>query len=600
MANPSPSPTLSTSPLAEQTSHKPGSLIERFQTICEAQGLKPAIEDEREVVSFKELARRVDSISLGLNNALRELSNAAPASGGAPKRVALLATQGSVWVEGLFAILSAGHIAVPLSHLHPAPEQRWFVETSGAELVLISSDQRAELEARQIPVHSAARILSIEPLRGQASPGEASQENQAQGLSLAPSAKEHGPGSHISPENYTPQGEAAPDQQPALILFTSGTTGKPKGALISQHNLAATAELLGRAWRWSAADRLLHCLPLHHLHGLGISLLVSILHGSTTRMLTKFDAEKIWSGLGEVSVLMGVPTMHKKLLDALDAAPQKERLRWERNASELRLVTSGSAALPTTIGKRWQLLTGNYPLERFGMTEIGVGATNPVDGPRKPGTCGRPLPGMELRIVNEQGLDSPPGEPGEIWVRGPGVFLGYDQNERATQEAFQDGWFRSGDTAVWDEDGYCKILGRTSVDILKSGGYKISALEIEELFREHPAVRDVAVVGVPDETWGELVVAVIILSAGSEARGGAVAPDEAELRSWAKHTIASYKVPKRVLFVEDFPRNPVGKVIKPELRSWVQRTLLAEAASAPAEEPLQSSASVRGLPSQTS
>ena len=167
---------------------------------------------------------------------------------------------------------------------------------------------------------------------------------------------------------------------------------------------------------------------------------------------------------------------------------------------------------------------------------------------------------MQIRIVNEDGSDVSGGESGEIWIRGPSVFAGYDDNEKATREAFADGWFRSGDTAVWLDGGYLKIMGRTSVDILKSGGYKLSALEIEEVLREHDAVADVAVVGLPDETWGEIAVAAVI------ARPGRVAEIEGEqLRAWAKARIASYKVPKRVVVLDEFPRNPVGKVIKPEL-----------------------------------
>ncbi len=193
------------------------------------------------------------------------------------------------------------------------------------------------------------------------------------------------------------------------------------------------------------------------------------------------------------------------------------RARWTQNAAHLRLVTSGSAALPTTVGERWRALTGDYPLERFGMTEIGVGMTNPVNGERRPGSCGRPLPGMRIRIVGEDGTDVAPGESGEIWIRGPGVFKGYDNNDEATREAFTDGWFKSGDTATWLPGGYAKILGRTSVDILKSGGYKLSALEIEEVLREHEAVADVAVVGLPDETWGEIAVAAVIPRPGRAA-----------------------------------------------------------------------------------
>jgi malonyl-CoA/methylmalonyl-CoA synthetase len=288
-------------------------------------------------------------------------------------------------------------------------------------------------------------------------------------------------------------------------------------------------------------------------------------------MLQRFDAERMWQEMERATVLMGVPTMHKKLLDAYDAAGPAQQARWRRHAAGLRLVTSGSAALPLTVGERLRELTGSYPLERFGMTEIGVGASNPLEGERRPGSCGLPLAGMEVRVVVESGRDANPGEPGEIWIRGPTVFKGYDGNEQATREAFRDGWFLSGDTAMWLEGGYLRILGRTSVDILKSGGYKLSALEIEEVLREHEAVADVAVVGIPDETWGEIAVAGVLPRRGRAAELDEL--DEEGMRAWAKERIAAYKVPKRVFFLEDFPRNPVGKVIKPELQKLLAKKI---------------------------
>ncbi len=493
-------------------------LVHRFLEVTRDGGERTAIEDDREEVSFALLGARAASVA-------RELKK----RGFSGKRVAMLVTQGSRWVEAMFGIVLADATAVPLSHLHPEQEQAWFVEVSGSAAIIVSE----ELEDRARGHASTLPVLRIEHLR------EGSSDHE-----LAPTG---------------------PDDA-ALILYTSGTTGKPKGALISQGNLEAVARLLARAWAWSRDDVLLHALPLHHLHGLGIALLTSLLGGGKTRMLDKFDAPRAWEEMGRASVLMGVPTMHKKLLDALDASAAATRLRWQEHARGLRLVTSGSAALPASVGERWQKLTGEYPLERFGMTEIGVGAANPIGGPRVPGSCGTVLPGMELRIVNEDGRDVAPGEPGEIWITGPSVFVGYDGNEAAPEEAFSQGWFRSGDTACFLESGFVKILGRTSVDILKSGGYKLSALEIEEVLREHAAVADVAVVGLPDETWGEVAVAAVIPRSGrrSEVEGEA-------LREWAKQRIAPYKVPKRVVVLEEFPRNPVGKVVKPELARALAR-----------------------------
>lgn len=487
-------------------------LVHRIAELARERADHLAIVDDRESVSFGLLGERIGRVAAELS--ARDLGG---------KRVAMLVTQGSRWVEAFLGIIAADAVAVPLSHLHPEAEQAWFVEVSHASALVVSE----ETAARVSGYAGALPVLHVEALRE-------------------------------SPRVRAPADTRSEDV--AVILYTSGTTGKPKGALISQGNLESVARLLRSAWQWSADDVLLHCLPLHHLHGLGIALLTSLLSGSTTRLLEKFDGPRMWEEMARASVLMGVPTMHKKLLDAFDAADAETRARWARHAAALRLVTSGSAALPSTVGERLRELTGRYPLERFGMTEIGVGTTNPVDGERVPGSCGPALPGMQIRIVKEDGSDVGPGEAGEIWIRGPSVFLGYDDNEQATREAFVDGWFRSGDTACFLEGGYVKIMGRTSVDILKSGGYKLSALEIEEVLREHAAVADVAVVGLPDETWGEVAVAAVI------ARPGRVAELEGDaLRDWAKARIASYKVPKRVVVMDDFPRNPVGKVVKPEL-----------------------------------
>jgi malonyl-CoA/methylmalonyl-CoA synthetase len=281
-------------------------------------------------------------------------------------------------------------------------------------------------------------------------------------------------------------------------------------------------------------------------------------------MLSKFDARRVWESFASdkpPTTWMAVPTMYQKLFEAFDLADETTRTRWAAGAKRLRLATSGSAALPVTLAERWRSITGWVPLERFGMTEIGVGASNPIDPlGRRPGSVGFPLRTVESRIIDESGNDMENG-PGELWIRGPSVFKGYLGLEQATRDAFADGgWFRTGDVAEKSADGYVRLLGRTSVDILKSGGYKLSALEIEEALRENPAIAEVAVVGLPDETWGERVVAVIVAMPG---RTHECAGDV--LRAWAKERMASYKVPREVHVVESLPRNALGKVVKPEV-----------------------------------
>jgi malonyl-CoA/methylmalonyl-CoA synthetase len=294
------------------------------------------------------------------------------------------------------------------------------------------------------------------------------------------------------------------------------------------------------------------------MHGLAIALLSAVGAGATTRFVRPaagaFDARSTWDALHGCTVFMAVPTIHARLFAALDTADQETRDRWASYARSLRLVTSGSAALPVTTGERWRELTGEYPLERFGMTEIGVGASNPLaPEARRPGTVGKPLPTVGTRVVDD-----------ELWIAGPSVFAGYHGRPEATREAFvvEDGerWFKTGDTVSFDADGYLRILGRTSVDILKSGGYKISALEIEETLREHSAVAEVAVVGVPDPAWGDRIVACIVARDGCDAQC-----TEDAIRAFAKERIAPYKVPKQVVRMKELPRNAVGKVLKGEL-----------------------------------
>jgi malonyl-CoA/methylmalonyl-CoA synthetase len=275
-----------------------------------------------------------------------------------------------------------------------------------------------------------------------------------------------------------------------------------------------------------------------------------------------FHLERILEKVGEksYSVFMAVPTIYVKLIRAFEESSEEDHARWAEGFGGMRLMVSGSAALPAAIHERWTELTGRKLLERYGMTEIGMGLSNPLHGERRPGAVGQPLPGVGLRLVREDGREiSGEGEPGEIQVRGPAVFTGYWRREEATAEAFVDGWFRTGDMAVL-EDGYYRILGRLSVDIIKSGGEKLSALEIEDVLRQHPLVREVAVVGVEDETWGEAVGAAVVTEGGAELA-------LETLREWAREQVSVYKLPKKLMVVEDFPRNAMGKVMKPAVRA---------------------------------
>ncbi|KAJ3030665.1 hypothetical protein HDV00_008750 [Rhizophlyctis rosea] len=349
----------------------------------------------------------------------------------------------------------------------------------------------------------------------------------------------------------------------AQIIYTSGTTGKPKGVLTTHRNIQHQVETLLEAWRWSEEDRILHVLPLHHVHGIINALTCPLWVGATCEFLTPFDAEKVWKRWSDdkrdLTLFMGVPAIYVKLLQT---APQNAREICE----QFRLMVSGSAPLPDSVFGRWEEVTGQRLLERYGMTEIGMAVGNPCEdvAGRVPGTVGFPFPGVEIRVVdeggNEVGLEGEEAVEGELWVKGGQVFKEYWNNPAATKKELIDGWFKTGDIVRRGPDGRITILGRASADIIKSGGYKISALEIEREIMDHPNVKDVAILGVPDEVLGEVVAALIVVE-------DTTTPLTVEsLREFLTTRMAKYKIPRKVKVVEEVPRNAMGKVQKKLLK----------------------------------
>jgi malonyl-CoA/methylmalonyl-CoA synthetase len=452
-----------------------------------------------------------------------ELARGAPLSPAVPpgSAVAFLVEPGSAFVETLLAIWRARAIAVPLSPLHP----------------------RSELQHVIANARPAALVAS---------------------RALAPQLAEAAPGARIAlagePE-ARPVTESAPPPSAgdiALMLYTSGTTGLPKGVKLSHGALGATVTALEQAWRWRPDDRLLHVLPLHHTHGVVVALLGALWAGAEVRFQA-FAAGAVWERLADASVFMAVPTMYVKLLEAFRTADPPRRAGWAAAARRMRLFTSGSAALPATILDEFRAATGQTILERYGMTEIGMALSNAYDGPRVPGAVGRELPDVTVEIVDDAGRPVAPGEAGELRVRSPQMFSGYNGDPAATAAGFDDqGRFQTGDTGTRDAAGVVRLLGRTSVDIIKSGGYKLSALEIEAVLLEHPAVAEVAVIGMADPTWGERVTACVV------PRPGMTATLEA-LQDFARERLAPYKLPRALRLVAELPRNAMGKVQKQRL-----------------------------------
>jgi malonyl-CoA/methylmalonyl-CoA synthetase len=346
----------------------------------------------------------------------------------------------------------------------------------------------------------------------------------------------------------------------AMILYTSGTTGKPKGVVATHANIAAQIKNLVQAWGWTRDDRILNVLPMHHVHGIVNVLCCAMWAGGVCEIFPRFEAAKVWERIvqGGLTLFMAVPTIYMKLIDAWEKAPKEDRVRMSEACRRLRLMVSGSAALPVSIMEKWEKISGHVLLERYGMTEIGMGLSNPLNGQRVPGCVGVPLPGVQARLSDENGAPVAPGTPGQIEIRGDTVFLEYWRRPEDTKKAFRNGWFLTGDIAV-EDNGVFRIIGRSSVDIIKTGGFKVSALEIEETLRTHPEIKECAVVGVTDPVWGERVCAALVM------RGDSV-PDLDAFRQWGKDRLASYKVPKDVVVLKELPKNAMGKVFKPALR----------------------------------
>jgi malonyl-CoA/methylmalonyl-CoA synthetase len=448
------------------------------------------------------------------------------------ERVAFLVTPGFPWVAAQWGIWRAGGVAVPLPLNSTGSELEYFIDDTKAS-VLVLDAQAAPLLA-PIAAARGIRALFYEQLPA-FQPAEFADVNI--------------------------EGERR-----AMILYTSGTTSRPKGVVTTHANIAAQIMSLVEAWEWSADDRIVLCLPLHHVHGIVNVVSCALWSGATCQMLPRFDANAVWDCLagGGVTLFMAVPTVYVKLIGAWETASPERRAWLSQGCARLRLMVSGSAALPVSTLKRWKEISGHTLLERYGMTEIGMALSNPLRGERVPGSVGTPLPSVEVQLVREDGEAVPPGTLGEIEVRGPSVFLEYWGKPEATRAAFRDGWFRTGDTAVV-ENGVYRIFGRTNIDILKTGGHRVSALEVEDALSGHPAVAECAVVGVPDPEWGERVAAAVVVKDGDVL-------DLPSLRTWAKQMLAAHKVPSRLLVLDALPRNAMGKVMKPSVAALFQST----------------------------
>ena len=425
------------------------------------------------------------------------------------------------------ACLRAGLVYLPLNNAYQEGEVTYFLDNAEPRAVIAQPKSMPWLE----PV---ARV---------------------RGIAHVFSMDEEGGGTFTEAAASASEGFAVVERAPddlAAILYTSGTTGRSKGAMISHRNLASNATTLHRYWGFREGDVLVHMLPLFHVHGLFVACHTALLNTSLIRFHSRFDARRALADFAVSSVFMGVPTFYTRLL--AESALNREA------CSNMRLFISGSAPLLAETFEEFRARTGHVILERYGMTETGMLTSNPLDGERRGGTVGLPLPGVQVRVADDANRPLPPGEVGNVQVKGDNVLAGYWRMPEKDREEFTgDRFFKTGDVGVFSADGYLSIVGR-SKDLIITGGFNVYPKEIELAIDELPGVLESAVIGVPHADFGEAVTAVVV------PRKGAAAPSEGDIITALRGKLANFKVPKRVVFLEELPRNTMGKVQKNELR----------------------------------
>jgi malonyl-CoA/methylmalonyl-CoA synthetase len=492
-------------------------------------------------------------------------------------RVAVWATPTLETAVGVVAALLAGVPAVPLNPKSGEAELGHILADSAPSLVLAAPEDRlpAPLQAWDridVEVETSGTGAGSVPTgpgssgTGSSGPDRSGTDRSGRAAAGAAGAVGTSAGSTGSPAAPGFADGVTDPAAPALVVYTSGTTGPPKGAVIPRRAIASTLDALADAWQWTGDDVLVHALPLFHVHGLIIGILGPLRRGGSVRHLGRFSAEGVARELNAgATMLFGVPTMYHRLAETLDGDPGLAKA-----LGRARLLVSGSAALPLHDHERITAATGRGVVERYGMTETLMNTSVRADGEVRPGTVGVPLPGVGLRLVEEDGTtiagyeaDGTPtgahdGESvGEIQVRGPNLFTEYLNRPDATAAAYTaDGWFRTGDMAVLDPDGSVRIVGRKATDLIKSGGYKIGAGEIENALLEHPGVREAAAAGEPDADLGERVVAWIV------PLDPQAPPSADELADHVARRLAPHKRPRRVLFLDELARNDMGKILK--------------------------------------
>ena len=477
---------------------------------------RTAIISNESQYSFDQLLSKSRIIASNILNGEKDLFES---------RVVFLINPSFEYVATQWAIWRAGGVAVPLCSLHPLPSLKYVIEDSEASILIISKSFKNLL--KPLSKKLKIKLILIE---------------------------------EIIDSTFIELPEISIERR-AMILYTSGTTSLPKGVVTTHKNIQFQIESLVEAWKWQSNDHILNILPLHHIHGIINVLGCALWSGACCEFLPKFDSKKVWDKISsaELTLFMAVPTIYFKLIDFWESSSKDKKLLLSRGVKKLRLMVSGSAALPVSVLEKWKEITSHILLERYGMTEIGMALSNSYEGERRPGHVGLPLPGVKVRLADSNGNEiNNIGDSGEIQIKGPNVFKEYWNKPNETIESYQDGWFKSGDIAIFN-NGMYKILGRDSVDIIKSGGYKISALEIEDVLRTNPNIKECAVIGLPDSEWGEIVAASLIIYEKKINFN--------DLKLWLKEFLPSYKIPRKYIIQKELPRNTLGKVTKNALKN---------------------------------
>ena len=472
-----------------------------------------ALRDETGSYTYKDIVKasnKTASALIGNNSDLKE------------QRIGFLIPPSFEYISILWGIWKAGGIGIPLSLSATESELMHYLEDSKVSL-LISGKEGSE-KLKKLSIDLEIPLITTDNLQG-------NEEVTLPKIGV---------------------------ERRAMILYTSGTTNKPKGVVSTHGNIEAQISSLVNAWEWNENDEIPLILPLHHIHGIINSLSCPLWIGAKVDILGAFEVEKVVKAVCEndYTVFTAVPTIYFSLIDKLEGMDEKELDLTKEKFKAMRLMMSGSAALAPEIHKKWSDLTEQSLLERYGMTEIGMALSNPLNGEKRPGSVGQALPKVEVCLMEDNKVITEENIPGEVMIKGPQVFLEYWNQKRMTEDSFFEGWFKTGDVAEL-VDGYYKILGRDSVDIIKSGGYKISALEIEDVLLRHPMIKECAVVGIADQKWGEVVAVALCSSENLTLE---------EIQTWSLDFLSDYKTPRNLKILEELPKNAMGKVVKPEIK----------------------------------